>query len=53
MIAEPGDTPTLPLMTLLPVLETVVAARIAKLAAVPKGTADCAKEHAAVKRNNP
>ena len=39
MIAEPGETPTLPLITDEPVLVTVEPPRTAKLAAVPKGGA--------------
>jgi hypothetical protein len=47
----PGDTPTLPTITLLPVLVTAEPASTAKLAALPKGTAVAAKEHAADNRN--
>jgi hypothetical protein len=42
----PGDTPTAPTITLEPVFVTAEPARTAKLADVPRGTADAAKEHA-------
>jgi hypothetical protein len=47
----PGDTPTPPAITLLPVLVTAEPAKIPKLAAVFKGTADWANAHIADKRN--
>jgi hypothetical protein len=47
----PGDTPTLPEITLLPVFVTAEPARTAKLAAEFRGTADAAKEHAADSSN--
>jgi hypothetical protein len=42
VIAVPGLTPKSPLMTLGPVLVTVVPARTAKLLAVPRSTGACA-----------
>ena len=51
MIAVPGATPTLPSIVVAPVFVTVVAPKTAKLAAVPRGTADWANEHTADKRN--
>jgi hypothetical protein len=47
----PGDTPTLPAIVLLPVFVTAEPANIPKLAAVPSGTADWAKEYTADRRN--
>ena len=51
MIEEPGDTPTLPSIAVAPVFVTVELPKTAKLAAVPRGTADWANEHTADKRN--
>ena len=51
LIEEPGDSPTLPLITLPPVFVTVELAKTPNVAAAPSGTADCAKEHAADRSN--
>jgi hypothetical protein len=51
MIALPGETPTLPAITVAPEFVTVEPAQTAKLAAVPRDTLAWAKEHSAERKN--